>query len=79
MHRKRARLHCQIGVDIAGWSAFWIKLQGADFSSYSQLVFDIKADPQKKVPGGVKIELKRTDGQEVLSYTHLKSQSIGKR
>jgi hypothetical protein len=55
----------RLEFDIAGWSAFWIKLQGADLSSYSQLVFDIKADPQEKVPGKVKIELKRAAGQEV--------------
>jgi len=55
----------RLEYDVVGWSAFWIQLQGADFSSYSQLVFDIKADPQEKVPGRVKIELKRADGQEV--------------
>ena len=55
----------RLEFDIAGWSAFWIKLQGADFSPYSHLVFDIKADPQEKIPGRVKIELKRADGQEV--------------
>jgi hypothetical protein len=42
-----------------------IRLQDADLSPYSQLVFDVKADPQENVPGQVKIELKRADGQEV--------------
>lgn len=55
----------RLEYNIVGWSAFWIQLQGADLSPYSQLVFDIKADPQKKVPGRVKIELKRAGGQEV--------------
>ncbi len=55
----------RLEYDIVGWSAFWIQLQGVDLSPYSQLVFDIKADPQEKVPGRVKIELKRAGGQEV--------------
>jgi hypothetical protein len=50
--------------DIVTWGAFWIQLQGADWSSYSQLVFDFKADPQT-VPEQVKIELKRADGQQI--------------
>jgi hypothetical protein len=54
----------RLEYDIVGWSAFWIQLQGADLSPYSQLVFDVKADPQK-VPKRVKIELKRAVGQEV--------------
>jgi hypothetical protein len=44
---------------IAGWSAFWLKLQGADLSPYSQLVFDVKADPQVGLPRQMKLELKR--------------------
>jgi len=55
----------RLEYSIVGWSAFWIKLQGADLSPYSQLVFDIKADPQENVPGRVKIELKRAGGKEV--------------
>jgi hypothetical protein len=55
----------RLEYNIVGWSAFWIQLQDADLSPYSQLVFDIKADPQKKVPGRAKVELKRADGQEV--------------
>jgi hypothetical protein len=55
----------RLEYEIAGWSAFWIQLQGADLSPYSQLVFDIKADSQENVPGRVKIELKRAGGQEV--------------
>jgi hypothetical protein len=55
----------RLEYDIDGWSAFWIRLQGADLSPYSQLVFDVKADPQENVPRRVKIELKRAGGQEV--------------
>jgi hypothetical protein len=54
----------RLEYDIVGWSAFWMQLQGADLSPYSQLVFDVKADPQN-VPERVKIELKRAGGQEV--------------
>ena len=55
----------RLEYDIDDWSAFLIRLQGADLSPYSQLVFDVKADPQENVPGQVKIELKRADGREV--------------
>jgi hypothetical protein len=55
----------RLEYDIVEWSAFLIRLHGADLSPYSQLVFDVKADPQENVPGQVKIELKRADGQEV--------------
>jgi hypothetical protein len=44
---------------IAEWSAFWMKLQGADLSGYSRLVFDVKADPQPGIPRQMKLELKR--------------------
>ena len=55
----------RLEYDIVGWSAFWIQLQGADLSPYSQLVFDVRADPQENVPEQIKIELKRMTGQEV--------------
>jgi hypothetical protein len=55
----------RLEYDIVGWSAFWIQLQGADLSPYNQLVFDIKADPQEKIPRQLKIELKRAGGREV--------------
>ena len=55
----------RLEYDIVDWSAFLIRLQDADLSAYSQLVFDVKADPQENVPGRVKIELKRAGGQEV--------------
>jgi len=50
---------------IRAWSAFWMKLQDVDLSPYSNLVFDIKADPQLGIPAEMKIELKRANGQEV--------------
>jgi hypothetical protein len=31
---------------IAEWSAYWLKLQGADLNAYSRLTFDVRADPQ---------------------------------
>jgi hypothetical protein len=55
----------RLEYDIVKWSAFWIKLQGADLSPYSQLVFDIKADPQENVPKEIKIELKRAGNSEM--------------
>jgi len=61
-----ARLEYQIEE----WSAFWIKLQGVDLSLYSQLVFDIRADPEAGVPGQIKVELKRANNREV-SITYI--------
>jgi hypothetical protein len=55
----------RLEYDVDDWSAFLIRLQDADLSPYSQLVFDVKADPQENVPSRVKIELKRAGGQEV--------------
>ena len=55
----------RLEYDIDNWSAFLIRLHDADLSPYSQLVFDIKADPQENIPGRVKIELKRAGGQEI--------------
>jgi hypothetical protein len=49
---------------IADWSAFWIRLTEADLSPYSQLVFDIKAEP-KNIPGQVTLELKQAGLTEV--------------
>jgi hypothetical protein len=51
--------------DMVGWSGFWIRLGDADLSPYSQLVFDIKGDSQENVSEWIKIELKRSGGQEV--------------
>lgn len=48
---------------ISGWAAFWIKLQQADLSPYSRLIFDIKAD--SPAPKKIKVELKRAGNQEV--------------
>jgi hypothetical protein len=55
----------RLAYDIADWSAFWIDLLGADLRPYSQLVFDIRADPQNAPPDRIKIELKRAEGREV--------------
>ena len=65
--RREDRPGCvaRLEYDISDWSAFLIRLQDADLSPYSQLVFDVKADAQENVPEQVKIELKRAGGQEV--------------
>ncbi len=55
----------RLKYNMVGWTGFWIRLEDADLSPYSQLVFDIKADSQENVPEGIKIELKRAGGQEV--------------
>jgi hypothetical protein len=54
----------RLEYDIVDWAGFWIRLQGADLSPYSQLVFDIKAN-QQEVPEQMKIELKRSGGQQI--------------
>jgi hypothetical protein len=55
----------RLNYEIRGWSAFWIKLQDADLTPYSRLVFDVKADRQPGIPERMKIELKRANGAEV--------------
>jgi hypothetical protein len=54
----------RLEYDVALWSGFWIRLGDADLNPYSQLVFDVKADPGN-VPDRMKIELKRAGLQEV--------------
>ncbi|MBC8252622.1 MAG: DUF3131 domain-containing protein [Ardenticatenia bacterium] len=49
----------RIEYTIAGWAAFWMKLQGADLTPYSRLLFDVRADPGPGIPGRMKLELKR--------------------
>jgi hypothetical protein len=56
-----ARLEYQIQT----WGAFWLKLQGIDLTPYSQLVFDVRADPAVGIPGQMKVELKRAGNKEV--------------
>ena len=45
-------------------SVYWLKLQAADLSAYTRLVFDVRADPQPGIPGQVKLELKRRWGSQ---------------
>lgn len=52
---------------ITGWSAFWMKLQSADLTPYSKLVFDVRADPQPGIPRQMKLELKRA-GEVSIKY-----------
>jgi hypothetical protein len=55
----------RLEFDIAGWSAFWLKLQGADLRPYGALRFDVRADQQPGIPGQMKLELKRSQGTEI--------------
>jgi hypothetical protein len=55
----------RLDYEIREWSAFWIKLQDADLTPYSRLVFDVKADRQPGIPERMKVELKRANGAEV--------------
>jgi hypothetical protein len=55
----------RLEYSVTGWSAFWLKLQGADLAPYSKLVFDVRADPQPGIPKQFKLELKRAGGAEV--------------
>jgi hypothetical protein len=55
----------RLEYNIADWAAFWIQLQSADLSPYTQIVFDIKADPQGNLPEKVKLELKRAGNQQI--------------
>lgn len=55
----------KLEYDIVNWAALQIQLLGADLWPFSQLVFDIKADPQYDPPGQIKIEFKRAGGHEV--------------
>ena len=50
---------------ITAWSAFWMKLQSANLSSFRTLSFYIKADPAVGIPAKMKIELKRAGNSEV--------------
>ena len=52
---------CRVKLDyeISTWAAFWLKLNGADLSPYTQLVFDVRADSDFAVPQQMKVELKR--------------------
>jgi hypothetical protein len=54
----------KLAYNMKEWSAFWIKLQGANLTSYSRLSFDIRADsPTER--SQVKIELKRANNSEM--------------
>jgi len=52
---------------IAGWGAFWMKLQAADLRPYGRLVFDVRADAERGIPGQMKLELKRA-GEVSIKY-----------
>jgi hypothetical protein len=53
---------------VSQWANFWIKLQGADWSHHSALVFDVRAEPALPGPSKLlrlKVEMKRADGREI--------------
>jgi len=54
----------QYNLDADGWSAFWLQLGGADFSSYNTLHFWIRGEEGSPAPGRIKIELKRANNTE---------------
>ena len=56
----------RLEFDISNWSAFWLKLQGADLRPYQALRFDVRADPQPGFTGQMKLELKRGQGTEIV-------------
>lgn len=56
----------RLEFDISGWAAFWLKLQGADLRPYRALRFDVRADPQPGFTGQMKLELKRSQGAEIV-------------
>lgn len=60
----------KLEYDTADWAAFWIQLQRADLSPYTQIVFDIRADTPESVPQQVKIELKRAGNQQISVLRH---------
>lgn len=59
---------------ISGWSAFWIKLQGADLRPYSKLVFDVRADSQPGIPRQIKLELKRPGEVSILYISSIEAE-----
>jgi hypothetical protein len=56
----------RLAFDISGWSAFWLRLERADLRPYQVLRFDVRADPQPGFTGQMKIELKRSQGAEIV-------------
>jgi hypothetical protein len=55
----------RLAYDVSEWSAFWLKLERVDLGPYSQLVFDVRAEPEPGVSRQIKIELKRARNREV--------------
>jgi hypothetical protein len=56
----------QLKFDVAGWAAFWLKLEDANLRPYQVLRFDVRADAQPGFTGQMKIELKRHQGTEII-------------
>ena len=66
----------RLEYNIVQWSAFWMKLQGVNLTPYSKLAFDIRADPERGIPGQMKVELKRAGNQQV-SITYVSGITTG--
>lgn len=58
----------RLEYDIKEWAAFWMKLQETDFSSYSNISFDIRSESGSDIPEQIKIELKRAGNQIGILY-----------
>jgi hypothetical protein len=58
----------RLEYNTATWSAFWLKLQGADLRPYDELTFDVRADPQPGIPGQMKLEFKRASEEVSVVY-----------
>lgn len=56
----------RIKYDVVDWAAFFLELRGANLSSYSELVFDVRANDPAGIPSQVKVELKREGNTEAL-------------
>lgn len=55
----------QYSLEPFGWAAFWLKLEGADFSPYNTLWFWVRGEEGSPAPGRIKVELKRGDDPQI--------------
>ena len=56
----------RLDFDVDDWSAFWLILEDADIQPYQVLRFDVRADPEPGFTGQMKVELKRSQGAEIV-------------
>lgn len=55
----------EFSLDEDGWSAFWLKLRGADVTDYVRVTFVARGDTAAPIPERFKVELKRNENTEV--------------